>query len=404
MKNKIELKKVICKLIVISFIAIIVFGVFQVAEYKSYTKNLNNKIGAIVSEIIKENPEIDENQIIEIINSKENVDSKLFEKYGIDINKDSIILNNDRYFLIFTIIEVLMLLVLVISLLVIFLSYNNKKDKTLKKITKYIEEINRRNYKLDIDDNTEDELSILKNEIYKTTVMLKEVAENSKQDKLNLKDSLSDISHQLKTPLTSITIMLDNILDNPDMSKDLRNEFLKDIKKQTTNLSFLISSLLKLSKLDADSITFINKDEYIKNIIEQATKNVEILCEFKNIKINVSGDKSAKINCDLKWQTEAITNILKNGVEHSKENSKIDINIEENKIYSKIEIKDYGIGIAKEDLPHIFERFYKGKNSSSESVGIGLALAKSIIEKNNGDISVISKENEGTTFTIKYFN
>ena len=404
MKNKIELKKVICKLIVISFIAIIAFGVFQVAEYKSYTKNLNNKIGAIVSEIIKENPEIDENQIIEIINSKENVDSKLFEKYGIDINKDSIILNNDRYFLIFTIIEVLMLLVLVISLLVIFLSYNNKKDKTLKKITKYIEEINRRNYKLDIDDNTEDELSILKNEIYKTTVMLKEVAENSKQDKLNLKDSLSDISHQLKTPLTSITIMLDNILDNPDMSKDLRNEFLKDIKKQTTNLSFLISSLLKLSKLDADSITFINKDEYIKNIIEQATKNVEILCEFKNIKINVSGDKSAKINCDLKWQTEAITNILKNGVEHSKENSKIDINIEENKIYSKIEIKDYGIGIAKEDLPHIFERFYKGKNSSSESVGIGLALAKSIIEKNNGDISVISKENEGTTFTIKYFN
>ena len=197
--------------------------------------------------------------------------------------------------------------------------------------------------------------------------------------------------------------MLDNILDNPDMSKNIRDEFLKDIKKQTTNISFLINSLLKLSKLDADSVTFIDKDEYIENILEESIKNVGILCELKDAKINISGDKNVKINCDLKWQVEAITNILKNGIEHSNENSQIDINVEENKIYSKIEIKDYGVGIAKEDLPHIFERFYKGKNSSSDSVGIGLALAKSIIEKNNGDISVSSKENEGTVFTIKYF-
>lgn len=403
MKNKVELKKVVIKLIVISFIAIIAFGVFQISEYRAYTKNLNNKIGSVISEVVKENPDIDKNKLIEIINSKNSSDSKLFEKYGIDLNKDSIILNNDRYFRIFTIIEILMLVILVVSLFLIFLGYNRSKDKTLKQITKYIEEINKRNYKLDIDDNTEDELSILKNEIYKTTVMLKEVAENSKQDKLNLKDSLSDISHQLKTPLTSITVMLDNILDNPDMSKTIRDEFLKDIKKQTTNISFLINSLLKLSKLDADSVIFIDKDEYIENILEEAIKNVGILCELKSTKINVTGDKNVKINCDLKWQVEAITNILKNGIEHSKENSQIDINVEENKLYSKIEIKDYGVGIAKEDLPHIFERFYKGKNSSSDSIGIGLALAKSIIEKNNGDISVSSKENEGTLFTIKYF-
>lgn len=149
----------------------------------------------------------------------------------------------------------------------VFLKYNKSKDKKLAEITRYIEEINNKNYKLDIDDNTEDELSILKNEIYKTTVMLKEVAENSRLDKANLKDSLSDISHQLKTPLTSITIMLDNILDNKDMDEDTRNDFIKDIKREIINVNFLVETLLKLSKLDANSIKFINKEEDIRKAI-----------------------------------------------------------------------------------------------------------------------------------------
>lgn len=154
----------------------------------------------------------------------------------------------------------------------IFLKYNKSKDKKLVQITRYIEEINNKNYKLDIDDNTEDELSILKNEIYKTTVMLKEVAENSKKDKENLKNSLSDISHQLKTPLTSITIMLDNILDNKDMDEDIRNDFIKDIKREIINVNFLVETLLKLSKLDADSVKFINKKENVRKYITREYK------------------------------------------------------------------------------------------------------------------------------------
>ena len=125
---------------------------------------------------------------------------------------------------------------------------------------------------------------------------------------------------------------------------------------------------------------------------------------MKNININVNGDKEAKIYCDLKWQVEAITNILKNCVEHSNINASIDINYEQNKVYSKIEIIDYGIGIDEDDLQHIFERFYKGKNSSNESVGIGLALSKSIIESNKGYISVESEKGKGTRFIIKYLN
>ena len=209
------------------------------------------------------------------------------------------------------------------------------------------------------------------------------MAENSKQDKINLKDSLSDISHQLKTPLTSVTVMIDNILENPNMDEKIKTQFIKDIKREIININFLIDSLLKLSKLDANSIHFINKEEPVKEIIEESIKNVEILCDLKNVKINCTGDENIKIICDKKWGIEAITNILKTGIEHSNENSKIDINFEKNKIYTKIEIKDYGIGIDEKDLPHIFERFYKGKNSSSDSVGIGLALSKSIIEKMN---------------------
>ena len=199
-------------------------------------------------------------------------------------------------------------------------------------------------------------------------------------------------------------VMLDNILDNPQMDNKTRNDFIKDIKRQIININFLVNSLLKLSKLDADAVKFVNKEEKIEELICKAVENVSVLCDLKNVKIIVSGNKESKIYCDAKWQIEAITNILKNGIEYSRENSVIDVYFEQNKLYSKIEIRDNGAGIDKEDLPHLFERFYKGKNSSNDSIGIGLALSKSIIEKNNGKIEAESILDKGTTFTIKYFS
>lgn len=403
MKNKIELKRALIKSFIAIILILIVFGVFQYYQYKKYTNNFNNKIAQIVSEVKEKYPDLDNNEIMQIINSKENIDTNLFKNYGINLQDDAILIENDNYFKIFLILNTTILIILSLVILIIFMKYNHLKDEKLKEITRYIEEINNKNYKLDIDDNTEDELSILKNEVYKTTIMLKETAENSVQDKVNLKDSLSDISHQLKTPLTSITIMIDNILENPEMDKETRIEFVKDIKREIINVNFLVNSILKLSKLDANSVKFINKEISLQDIVKESIKNVSVLCDLKNVEIIQKVNKNIKISCDFKWQVEAITNILKNCVEHSNDNSKIDISYEENKIYSKIKIKDYGVGIEKDDLPHIFERFYKGKNSSSESVGIGLALAKSIIESNNGYVSVESEVNKGTIFTIKYF-
>lgn len=402
-KNKLNYKRAIIFSILIIVLSNIIFGIFNYYEYKKYEKNFNKKLDAIIANLNKNYPDITNADLINILNSEQEQSNYILKSYGIDLNKDSLIFENDTYFIKFLALNLTIVTATFIILLCVFLKYNKSKNKRIYEITKYMEELNKRNYKLDIDDNTEDELSILKNEIYKTTVMLKESAENSIKDKTSLKDSLSDISHQLKTPLTAISIMLDNILDNPQMDINTRNEFINDIKKQIININFLVSSLLKLSKLDTNSVTFINKEVCIQDIINKSIKNVAILCDLKNIEITICENEKYKIYCDFNWQVEAITNILKNAIEHSNNNSKINIKYEQNKVYTKIEIRDFGIGIDKEDLPHIFERFYRGKNSSNDSVGIGLALAKSIIDKNNGDIIVDSEVNKGTTFTIKYY-
>lgn len=401
MKNSPELKKVLFIIIDIIIIAITLFEFAYIYQYKRYSENFNRKIASIVDEVLEKYPDVSEQELMQVINSTDN-GSNILEKYGIDLENDSVVLENDNLFITFSILNTLIIIILSLIILGLFLKYNKFKDKKINEITNYIEEINNKNYKLDIDDNKEGELSILKNEIYKTTIMLKELAENSIHDKKLLKDSLSDISHQLRTPLTAISVMLDNLIDNPDMNLELRQEFIKDIRRETINISFLVETLLKLSRLDANSVKFISKETYLRSILEEAVKNVSVLADLKNVDIFIFGNKEIKINCDKKWQVEAVTNILKNAVEYSEENSKIEISFSQNKMYTKLEIKDYGKGISKEDLPNIFERFYKSKNSSSDSAGIGLALAKSIIQNSNGYINVDSILNKGSTFTIKY--
>lgn len=402
MKNKIELKKMCITSCIVIIIFLITFSILIYKQYKTYTYNFNQKIAGIIDNVLKKYPDIEKREIVEILNSSDKTNNEILREYGIELDKDSVILENNTDFQKFIIIDVSTLIVFILILSIIVFKYNHSESKKINEITKYIEEINRGNYKLNIEENTEDELSILKNELYKITIMLKEVAENSQKDKTTLKDSLSDISHQIKTPITSILIMLDNILSDENMPEDIKKDFIKDIKREIINIKFLVESILKLSKIDSNSIKFIKKEVFIKDIINEAVKNVSMLSELKNIEIIVSGDDSIKTICDLKWQVEAITNILKNCIEHSYENRKIYINYNQNNMYTELKIEDNGTGIDAKDLPHIFERFYKGKNSSSDSVGIGLALSKSIIESNNGYIQVDSKLNKGTTFIIKY--
>ena len=374
----------------------------HIYEYKTYTKNFNNKISAIVTLVKDKYPEITDKEIIEIINSNKQSDDSLFLKYGIDIDNKAVLLENDKSYHTFLIINMSFLIIIIASLCILYFRYNYKRKNDIKDIIKYIEQINRRNYELEIDTISEDELSILKNEIYKTAVMLKEAALNSNKDKLNLKKSLEDISHQLKTPLTSILVLLDNLIDEPDMDSSIRNDFIIDIKRNVININFLVQALLKLSKFDANTVHFIKKENDLEMIVGEAIKNVSTLCDLRNINVKLNTLENAKVECDAKWQIEAITNIIKNAIEHSKDNSSIIINIDNNRVYSKIEVIDFGDGISKRDIKHIFERFYKGENATSNSIGIGLALAKTIIEEDKGSIAVESNESN-TKFTIKYF-
>ena len=402
MKNKIRLKQYIISTFIVSICLFVLFLALNIYEYKTYTNNFNNKIGAIISVIKDKYPEITDKELAEIINSDEFETNDFFTKYGIDINNKSILIKNDKDYHIFLVINMSFLTITIIILLILYIRYNHKKENDIKDIIKCIEQINKKNYELQIDSISEDELSILKNEIYKTTIMLKESAENSNKDKINLKKSLEDISHQLKTPLTSILVMLDNIIEDPDMDINIRNDFVRDIKRNVVNINFLVQVLLKLSKFDANTVHFIKQENDLKTIIKESIKNVSPLCDLRNINIEYNAKEKSKIICDAKWQIEAITNIIKNAVDHSKNNSTVTINLSNNNVYSMIEIIDKGEGISKKDISHIFERFYKGENATSDSIGIGLALAKTIIEEDNGNISVESNKN-GTKFTIKYF-
>ncbi len=405
--NNKDLKYLVLNIFTLTILIAILNIVLTYKQYNDLSLIVNKKIASIIETIINENPEVDTRKIIELLNSDKNIDEykkgeQELEQYGIDINNANSIVKMQNKMKENLIINTILIIVFCILYFIIGYLYIKRRDKKLKDITKYINKIKEKNYELNITENNEDELSNLKNELYKITVMLKEESEISKKDKENLKIFVEDISHQLKTPLTSITIMLDNLKDNPNMNDDTKQKFIFEISKQIDWINWLVISMLKLSKLDANVVNFYEEKVNVEKFINQIIKNLEIPIEIKNQKIVIEGDKETTFIGDYKWQQEAVTNIIKNCIEHNKENGTIFISYEENILFTKITIRDEGEGIVKDDLKHIFERFYKGRNSSENSIGIGLALAKDIIEKNNGLINCKSELNKGTEFIIKY--
>lgn len=395
-------KKIIISYVLIILSFIVAFNIFYIKLNDKNRIRYNQTLNSIIYQVSIKYPLVNNKDIIEILDGKV-ISKNVLKKYGIDIDNDYLILNSKKDYIQGLIINNTIIIIFII--LFILISFINKKNqsKKIKEITNLIEQINRKNYYLNIDNNTEDELSILKNEIYKTTIMLKEEAYNSNKDKDNIKKSIEDISHQLKTPLTSISIMLDNIIDDPDMDANVRSDFINDINREINNINFLVKSLLKLSRFDINAVNYNSQNNSVKSIMDKVMNNVSTLSDLKNIKVNINIQDDFNLYCDFNWQVEALTNIVKNSIEHSFKDKNIIINASDEKLYSKIEITNYGIGINDKDIKHIFDRFYKGENSNEDSFGIGLSLAKTIIEKNNGKISVLSKKNDKTTFTIKYY-
>ncbi len=404
------------KLFIISTICliflIVISTIVTIKEYEDYNNEIDEVFVRLISVIKEEYPDVDEEDIIKNLelnmenensenneNNKNNDINEILEKYSID-NKILDGIENKKYSSIRY--NILIILLGFVLYLLINIIHERKENKTIREITEYIKKINEKKYELKIEENTENELSKLKNELYKITVMLKEEAEESMDAKKTLKVAIEDISHQLKTPLTSMSIMLDNIIENPDMDNETRNLFIHEINRQIKWINWLILSLLKLAKLDSNTIEFEKNNINVQNLVNNVIKNLEIPIDIKEQKIIITGDKNTSFVGDYNWENEAITNVLKNCIEHTDKNKNIYIKFEENNFYTKIEIIDEGNGIDKEDLKHIFKRFYKGKNSSESSIGIGLALAKTIIEKDNGQIVCTSEVNKGTKFEIRY--
>lgn len=236
----------------------------------------------------------------------------------------------------------------------------------------------------------------------KTILKRYKQAETMKNDKKELSIALSDISHQIKTPLTSINIMLD-IIEEDEIDENLKREYLHQITKQLNSINWLITVLLKLSRLESGMVEFANESIDIKEILKDVKNQMAVALEIKNQNLYLKVPDNCHMVGDYNWTKEALINIVKNCIEHTPENKNIYIEAIENSLYLEILIKDEGEGISKEDLPNIFKRFYKGKDSSKESFGIGLALAKTIIEKQNGEIRVKSEMGKGTEFKIQFF-
>ena len=291
-------------------------------------------------------------------------------------------------------------LALGIILIMIFAVVTKRRYKNLNDLNDYLSLVCKGIYDMNIDDNTEGELSILKNNLYKVITLLQSQNEYLKNDKLYLADSIADISHQLKTPLTSMMVMCE-LLENEE-NPDKRQEFVAVINNQLSKMKWLITNILKISKLDADATEFKREEVSISKVLDDSLKPFVLTAELKNIAIQ-NGANDFVFNGDESWTVEAVSNIVKNCLEHTNDGGKIIISSDSTNLYNKLIISDNGCGIAEEDLPHIFERFYHGKNSSKESVGIGLALAKTVFEKENASVSVESEQGIGSVFEIRFY-
>lgn len=285
---------------------------------------------------------------------------------------------------------------------VCYLNNIRKFYKKLDKVNLYIHDVLNDQYTFNIKEYEEGTFATLKNDVYKITNKLREQNENMKKDKKYLEETLSDISHQLKTPLTSM-YMINNLLSDDHLDKKKRKEFLAKNQVQLERIEWLVTSLLKLSRLESGTIQLKKEKVKVIDLVKNALEPLKIPMELKEQKLVFKGNMNTKIVCDPQWTMEAILNILKNAYEHTGEKGMIEIVWQDNPLYVSIIITDTGEGIKEEDIKHIFERFYRAKDSHKESIGIGLNMAKQVIDRQNGDITVRSIVGKGTEFCIKFY-
>ena len=253
---------------------------------------------------------------------------------------------------------------------------------------------------IDFDNYSEGELSILHSEIYKMTIRLREQQQTLTREKAYLADSIADISHQIRTPLTSINLLI-GLLSEPKLTDAHRQQLIHELYELLSRIDWLITTLLKISRLDAGTVQFKQEQVSLEELLKKSCVPLLIPMELRGQELRIHADGAFR--GDLSWTSEAIGNIVKNCMEHTPEGGGIEIDADENALFSEIIIKDNGTGISPEDLPHIFERFYKGKDSDGKSFGIGLALSRMIITGQGGTVKAENRKPAGAMFTIRFY-
>ena len=285
-------------------------------------------------------------------------------------------------------------------LMLVFCISTYKRYQRISSLADDINQVLHGDSSIDFDNYSEGELSILHSEIYKMTIRLREQQQKLMKDKEYLADSLADISHQIRTPLTSINLLVER-LSASGLTDECRHQLTNELYELLDRIDWLITTLLKISKLDAGTVSFNKETVSLETLIKKSCSPLLIPIELhgQELIIRAEGDFYG----DPAWTSEAVGNIVKNCMEHTPDGGRIEIDAAETALYSEIVIKDNGTGISPEDLPHIFERFYKGKDSDGKSFGIGLALSRMIIAGQKGTVKAENRKNAGAMFTIRFY-
>lgn len=283
----------------------------------------------------------------------------------------------------------------------VFLAVTYYRYKRISDITYEIDKILRGFGGINFKSFKEGELSILSDRVEKLVAILNQQKETLQKDKIYLSDSIADISHQLKTPLTAINLILTRMRKS-DLSREERMSLVRELSKLTERTQWLISVLLKISKIDTGTLVMNKEEIEVKDLVKKAYEPVAVAMDLKDQRF-ISDCGECKINADFQWTCEAVANVIKNCMEHTPDGGYVKVTAKETNIYTEIAVEDNGKGIDDEDLPHIFERFYRGKDSDPNSVGIGLALARMIISGQEGTIKAQNKREGGAKFIIRFY-
>lgn len=276
--------------------------------------------------------------------------------------------------------------------------YCHRKAATrIQTLTNYLEKINTDGQGLLLD-ASEDEFSRLQDEIYKTVTTLHQTRDAALTAKKSFAENLSNIAHQLKTPITSISLSVQMA------GEHIGAKYVREIKRQINRLTHLEEALLLLSRIDAGTLALNRKPTDVFTLLTLAADNLYELFIQKGVFVEVPEKGEMDITVDSDWTMEAVMNLMKNCMEASESGAAVHCCYEQNPLYVQIRIWDEGQGFEKEDLPHLFERFYRGKGSKNAGIGIGLSLSKAIIEMQNGIIRAFNLSEGGACFEIRFYS